>query len=98
MARAKAETISRQRPDELVIGADQVLALDDEIFEKPVARMRKRRLSVKESDTKSSDHRSFGPLGSAIRRSYAQGPVAAATLAHLKFLIAVEPPEALLFM
>jgi septum formation protein len=35
LARAKAETISRQRPDALVIGADQVLALDDEIFEKP---------------------------------------------------------------
>lgn len=35
LARAKAETISRQHPDALVIGADQVLALDDEIFEKP---------------------------------------------------------------
>jgi septum formation protein len=33
LARAKAETISRQRPDALVIGADQVLALGDEIFE-----------------------------------------------------------------
>ncbi len=35
LARAKAETISRLRPDALVMGADQVLALDDEIFEKP---------------------------------------------------------------
>jgi septum formation protein len=35
LARAKAETVSRQRPEALVIGADQVLALDDEIFEKP---------------------------------------------------------------
>lgn len=35
LARAKAEAISRQRPDALVIGADQVLALDNEIFEKP---------------------------------------------------------------
>ena len=35
LARTKAETISRQRPDALVIGADQVLALGDEIFEKP---------------------------------------------------------------
>ena len=35
LARAKAEAISHQRPDALVIGADQVLALDDEIFEKP---------------------------------------------------------------
>ena len=35
LARAKAETISRQRPDALVIGADQVLALGEEIFEKP---------------------------------------------------------------
>jgi septum formation protein len=35
LARAKAETISRQHLNALVIGADQVLALDDEIFEKP---------------------------------------------------------------
>jgi septum formation protein len=35
LARAKAEAISHQRPDALVIGADQVLALDNEIFEKP---------------------------------------------------------------
>ncbi|MGE5510684.1 MAG: Maf family nucleotide pyrophosphatase [Bacteroidota bacterium] len=35
LARAKAEAVSRKRPDALVIGADQVLALDDEIFEKP---------------------------------------------------------------
>ncbi len=35
LARAKAETVSRQRPDALVIGADQILALDEEIFEKP---------------------------------------------------------------
>lgn len=35
LARAKAEAISRLRLEALVIGADQVLALDDEIFEKP---------------------------------------------------------------
>ncbi|MFM9849823.1 MAG: Maf family protein [Hyphomicrobiaceae bacterium] len=35
LARAKAEIISRQHPEALVIGADQILALDDEIFEKP---------------------------------------------------------------
>lgn len=35
LARAKAETISRQHLNALVIGADQILALDDEIFEKP---------------------------------------------------------------
>lgn len=35
LARAKAETVSRQRPEAFVIGADQILALDDEIFEKP---------------------------------------------------------------
>jgi septum formation protein len=35
LARAKAETVSRMRPDALVIGADQILALGEEIFEKP---------------------------------------------------------------
>jgi septum formation protein len=35
LARAKAETVSRQRPGAPVIGADQILALNDEIFEKP---------------------------------------------------------------
>ena len=35
LARAKAETMSRTYSDGLVIGADQVLALGDEIFEKP---------------------------------------------------------------
>lgn len=34
LARAKAETVSRARPG-VVIGADQVLALGDEVFEKP---------------------------------------------------------------
>ena len=35
LARAKAEWVSTRRPDALVIGADQVLALGSEIFEKP---------------------------------------------------------------
>lgn len=35
LARAKAETVSERRPGDLVVGADQVLALGDEIFEKP---------------------------------------------------------------
>jgi nucleoside triphosphate pyrophosphatase len=35
LARAKAEFISASQPDAYVIGADQVLALDDKIFEKP---------------------------------------------------------------
>jgi len=35
LAMAKAEHVSRQHPDAYVIGADQVLALDNEIFEKP---------------------------------------------------------------
>ena len=35
LARAKAETISGSEKDAYVIGADQVLALDDKIFEKP---------------------------------------------------------------
>jgi septum formation protein len=35
LARAKAEHISRQHPEAMVIGSDQILALDDEIFEKP---------------------------------------------------------------
>lgn len=35
LARAKAEAVSRARPDALVIGADQILALGEEIFEKP---------------------------------------------------------------
>lgn len=35
LARAKAETVSERRPGALVIGADQVLALGDDIFEKP---------------------------------------------------------------
>lgn len=34
LARAKAEEVSRRHPDALVIGADQVLALGDEIFTK----------------------------------------------------------------
>ena len=36
LARAKAEYISQTEKDAYVIGADQVLALDDKIFEKPV--------------------------------------------------------------
>lgn len=35
LARAKAETISQLNPAAAVIGADQILALGDEIFEKP---------------------------------------------------------------
>ena len=35
LARAKAETVSRAHMDAIVIGADQVLALGDDIFEKP---------------------------------------------------------------
>lgn len=35
LAAAKAEAVSRQHPDALVIGADQVLALGARIFEKP---------------------------------------------------------------
>jgi septum formation protein len=35
LARAKAEAVSRAHPEAIVIGADQVLALGDEIFEKP---------------------------------------------------------------
>ena len=35
LARAKAEFISQGEPDSYVIGADQVLALGDRIFEKP---------------------------------------------------------------
>jgi septum formation protein len=35
LARAKAESVGRNHPDALVIGADQVLALDEELFDKP---------------------------------------------------------------
>jgi len=35
LARAKAETVSERHPGALVIGADQVLAAGDELFEKP---------------------------------------------------------------
>jgi len=35
LARTKAETISAANPDAIVIGADQILTLDGEIFEKP---------------------------------------------------------------
>ncbi len=35
LARAKAEVVSRADPEALVIGADQVLALGDRLFEKP---------------------------------------------------------------
>lgn len=35
LAQAKAEAVSRQYPNAVVVGADQVLALGDEIFEKP---------------------------------------------------------------
>ncbi len=35
LAQAKAEEIARDRPEALVIGADQILALGDELFDKP---------------------------------------------------------------
>jgi septum formation protein len=35
LARAKAETVSERNPGALVIGADQVLACGEELFEKP---------------------------------------------------------------
>lgn len=35
LAAAKAEAVSSARPEALVIGADQVLALKDELFDKP---------------------------------------------------------------
>jgi len=35
LARAKAETVSERQPGALVIGSDQVLALGDQLFEKP---------------------------------------------------------------
>ena len=35
LAQAKAEAVSARIPDALVVGADQVLALDDELFDKP---------------------------------------------------------------
>jgi septum formation protein len=35
LARAKAEAVGRSYPAALVIGADQVLALDNELFDKP---------------------------------------------------------------
>jgi septum formation protein len=37
LARAKAETVSERNPGALVIGADQVLACGDDLFEKPVS-------------------------------------------------------------
>jgi septum formation protein len=35
LARAKAESVSTRHPDAVVIGADQVLALEGELFDKP---------------------------------------------------------------
>ena len=35
LADAKAESVARHRPDRIVVGADQVLALDGEVFHKP---------------------------------------------------------------
>jgi septum formation protein len=35
LARAKAEAVARNHPSAIVIGADQVLALGDELFDKP---------------------------------------------------------------
>ena len=35
LARTKAETVSKRHPGALVIGADQVLAVGDELFKKP---------------------------------------------------------------
>ncbi len=42
LARAKAEAVSHLRPDALVIGADQVLALGARLFEKPANMMEAR--------------------------------------------------------
>lgn len=38
LAEAKAMYVSRKHPDAMVLGADQILALDDETFDKPVDR------------------------------------------------------------
>ena len=38
LAERKAAYVSRQRPDQIVIGADQILECDGEIFSKPVDR------------------------------------------------------------
>jgi septum formation protein len=38
LARSKAEAVSRRKPDDLVLGADQTLELDGSIFSKPVNR------------------------------------------------------------
>jgi septum formation protein len=35
LARTKAQAIGRKHPDALIIGADQVLALDNDLFDKP---------------------------------------------------------------
>ena len=35
LARAKAQDVSARHPDAVIIGADQVLALEDELFDKP---------------------------------------------------------------
>jgi septum formation protein len=43
LARAKAEAVSARLPGALVIGADQVLALGDEMFDKPRGRDEARR-------------------------------------------------------
>lgn len=37
LARAKAETVSAENPEAIVIGADQILTLEGDIFEKPVS-------------------------------------------------------------
>lgn len=39
LARAKAQAVSKSRPDDLVLGADQVLVLDDRLFTKPSDRV-----------------------------------------------------------
>src|SRR5262249_11907163 len=38
LAREKALAVARQRPDHIVIGADQTLALGDRLFSKPAGR------------------------------------------------------------
>ena len=35
LARAKAETVSTRHPDAMVVGADQILTLEGDVFEKP---------------------------------------------------------------
>ncbi len=90
--RASSSRVTR-RPDSEVSATS---ARHSRLKSSTTARTRNRRPSVKASDTKSRLQRSFGPSGSKHRPSGAQGPLPAATLAHLQLLLAVKPPELLL--